>query len=584
MNNKKKCRQYDEDYIQYGFVANANNPLLPHCILCGKDLANSSMKPSKLLQHQKTQHPNLINKPKQYFLDIKNQSQSCSNALKGFIVNQNNPAGLTASYNIALLIAKQGRPHTIAEDLIKPSIYEALKVANVTNPTTVLQSIPLSNNTISSRIAEMAEDVKSMLIKHLQSCRFSLTFDESVFGSQAVILAFVRYIKEAAIREELLLMETLTFANGESVSSLISNFLKENDIDLSNMISICTDGAPSMIGKTKGAVARLCQGKNVFTIHCVLHRENLIAKKSGQIDFNETLKTVVNAINKIKSRALQDRLFQEACQDEDFQRLIYYTEVRWLSMGNCLTRFVALFDIVVNFLKENNTDLSESLLQQKNSILYLENIFRALNELNLSLQKSDINLVRAQQLIKSFINKIMVWKLNVAAGNYFHFPNMNAQIIDEILQKTIEHHLEFLYENFELRFNDLLELTIPKFVDQIHNMTVNDVANEKQELQMELCDIMADVRMKESAKVNWVDAGLENCEKYKATFNIVEPFIINLPTSYLAEKGFSIVLHSFTKQRSKMRLQSNPEIRLRLTKLTPRISELITRKQAQGSH
>ena len=51
-------------------------------------------------------------------------------------------------------------------------------------------------------------------------------------------------------------------------------------------------------------------------------------------------------------------------------------------MGNCLTRFMALFDTVVNFLKENNTYLSVSLLQQKSSILYLENIFRTLNEQN----------------------------------------------------------------------------------------------------------------------------------------------------------------------------------------------------------
>ena len=57
----------------------------------------------------------------------------------------------------------------------------------------------------------MADDVKSVLIEDLQSCRFSLTFDESVFGSQAVIMAYVRYIKEATIREELLLMETLTY-------------------------------------------------------------------------------------------------------------------------------------------------------------------------------------------------------------------------------------------------------------------------------------------------------------------------------------------------------------------------------------
>ena len=57
---------------------------------------------------------------------------------------------LTASYEVAYLIAKQGKPHTIGEKLIKPA---ALKMANTIlgkAAENILSQIPFSNDTISN--------------------------------------------------------------------------------------------------------------------------------------------------------------------------------------------------------------------------------------------------------------------------------------------------------------------------------------------------------------------------------------------------------------------------------------------------
>jgi len=64
---------------------------------------------------------------------------------------------------------------------------------------------------------------------------------------------------------------------------------------------------------------------------------------------------IIKTIDKIKSNAKNDIMFRQLCQDnnEQFIRLLLYTEVRWLSKGTCLTRFAELYDSVVQFLESD---------------------------------------------------------------------------------------------------------------------------------------------------------------------------------------------------------------------------------------
>jgi hypothetical protein len=74
---------------------------------------------------------------------------------------------------------------------------------------------------------------------------------------------------------------------------------------------------------------------DVFTIHCVIHRQHLVAKQLSDRLHNSP-QTVITAVNTIESQALNDRLCRMLCDenDEHFERLLLHTEVRWLSKGN----------------------------------------------------------------------------------------------------------------------------------------------------------------------------------------------------------------------------------------------------------
>ena len=61
---------------------------------------------------------------------------------------------------------------------------------------------------------------------------------------------------------------------------------------------------------------------------------------------------MIKTVNKIKRHVLQSHLFKKPCNENDevFDRLIMHTEVKWLSKGNCLERFLAVFNSVIEFL------------------------------------------------------------------------------------------------------------------------------------------------------------------------------------------------------------------------------------------
>ena len=97
---------------------------------------------------------------------------------------------------------------------------------------------------------------------------------------------------------------------------------------------------------------------------------------------------MITATNKIKKNSLNDRIFQQLCEnnDEDYKRLLHHTEVRWLSNGSCLKRFHKLFDSIVEFLKEYDSTLAEKVKMIRTDVAYLADIFEKLNIVNKQLK------------------------------------------------------------------------------------------------------------------------------------------------------------------------------------------------------
>ena len=113
--------------------------------------------------------------------------------------------GLRASYNISLLIAQSGKPHTIGKTLILPAVSEVLRTVLHKPPEQVIKSIPLSNNTVQRRVDEMSDNIEEQLCMILKTTEFRLQLDQSTLpDKKSLLLTYVRFVKDENLMEEFL--------------------------------------------------------------------------------------------------------------------------------------------------------------------------------------------------------------------------------------------------------------------------------------------------------------------------------------------------------------------------------------------
>ena len=99
----------------------------PQCVLCNAVLSVEAIKPSKLKRRLNTKHPEHVEKNLSFFegkeLTLKRQKPDS----KGYF-QQQNKALVEASYEDASAIAKQTKPNSIGETLVKPCAVTMVKL------------------------------------------------------------------------------------------------------------------------------------------------------------------------------------------------------------------------------------------------------------------------------------------------------------------------------------------------------------------------------------------------------------------------------------------------------------------------
>lgn len=126
---------------------------------------------------------------------------------------------------------------------------------------------------------------------------------------------------------------------------------------------------------------------------------------------------------------MNHRTFREFLNevDAEYEDIVYFSEVRWLSRGKVLTRFFKLRDEIEMFLTEKGNNIPElSNFKWISELAFLVDITSYLNELNITLQGKGKLINELFTEIKSFQLKIKLFISQLEKNNYCHFPTLQT--------------------------------------------------------------------------------------------------------------------------------------------------------------
>ena len=585
-------RKFKDEYIKYGFVMmESEGNQVPFCLICNKILSNEALVPSKLKRHLDSKHPGVGSKQIEYFESHAAQQKKQAKKLKTFM--RLPEKGLIASYKVAHLLAKRKKAHTEAETVIAPALAIIVETVLGTEAAEKVKKVPLSNDTIARRIEDLSSDLKDQIREHFETPEdnslllWSIQVDESTdVSGKAQLLAFIRFIKNGIFVNEFLFCKDLkSTTKGEDIFKLVNENILLFNLKWKNCVSICTDGCPSMQGKNKGFATFVTQeNQNVLTTHCMIHREALAAKSLPE-NLQIVLNQAVKVVNFIKSRPLRSRIFAQLCDamDSDYKCLLYHTEVRWLSKGKVLKRLVHLKTEVISFLEVEDEDFGFSLDDKIwwLKVHFLSDLFDKLNFLNLSLQGPAENIITSTSKLKSFDEKLALWKGKISKGIFDCFPSVNESELKKKVASDIVITLTGLQSAIKHYFPSL---SVEEYDWVINPFVINETHTLSTEEEEQLIDLRNDKHYQLSFHQKNLD---EFWISLKQSYPLISlkavKILLPFASSWFCEFGFSALTEIKSKKRERL-LRIDDEMRACLSTSEPRFSLICSQKQAHPSH
>ncbi|XP_023214246.1 SCAN domain-containing protein 3-like [Centruroides sculpturatus] len=240
--------------------------------------------------------------------------------------------------------------------------------------------------------------------------------------------------------------------------------------------------------------------------------------------------------------------------DTEHRCLLLYTEIRWLSRGKSLTRVFKLQEPLQRFLSEKKSPLAPHFSNKVwvAKLAYLCDIFRLLNELNLTLQGKMTTVFKLAYKVAAFKAKLELWGWCMNRGILDMFQTL-VGILGETepehsFSQLVHDHLSLLLKEYERYFPTTKDPRTGK--EWIGDPCVNKPGKSRMSVQEE--DQLLEIENNSSLKTTFKTTSLlvfwiKVMAEYPEIANIALKSLLPFPTSYLCEAGFSAVTATKTK-------------------------------------
>uniref|UniRef100_A0A3B3HZV5 Uncharacterized protein n=1 Tax=Oryzias latipes TaxID=8090 RepID=A0A3B3HZV5_ORYLA len=611
---RKRVYHFQDDWEVEFFSTSFNDKCL--CLICGTAIAVPMR--HNVERHFKTCHKNFdANYPPGSALRTE-KARGLKAALDMQRTFFTRPAkkshnATEASFRAAHFLIKNKKPFSDGEVLkeammlVANTIFKDEKYAP--DVISTLSDVQLGASTIARRVTSLSENLTEKLDRDLAACRwFSVQCDESVdSASTAQLMIFIRMVfEDFSTKEELLtLLPLKTTTRGVDIYTTVKNFFVEKKVPVQKLVSVTTDGAPAMTGRHVGFIAQ-CKNDPDFPkflhYHCIIHQQAICAKVTG---FDHVMTPVVKIINSIRSKAKQHRMFKMLMDElsAEYGDLLLHTEIRWLSRGRILQRFLSLLGEIKEFMKSKGEDTS--LLEDPEWVLdlaFLTDLTGNLNHLNRELQGKDKTVAHTISAVNAFRAKLSIFSTQLQKKKMLHFPSVQAALNDNVsasaaLNEAVKKYSQVinrLGQEFEDRFCDFeqLEPCVSFVTNPFMQVDVTSTAEQLSALftlnagdvEMEILTLQNDLLLKahQSAPNFWC---LVDQEKYSGVCTAAMKIACFFGSTYLCESAFSNM--NFIKNKHRTCLTDahlQDSLRIAVSNYSPDYNALVSSMQCQTSH
>ena len=615
-------RLFNPGWEEEFFVVEENKACI--CLICYSSI--NSMKKSNLSEHFTSKHK-MYNEKYPLNTDVRSAKlmslKSARKSQKQFMTSFKTDQaanGTVASFKISWMVARAKKPYSDVE-LIKKCcevLVEELADNSDQKMLNKIKAVPLSADTAARRISSSIVDVNEQISKMLCNCdAIAIAVDESTDIRDVVqCCIFVRAINnDFKVTEDLLHLYPLTGkTRGEDVLDCVMETLKNFNIPLQLVLSLTTDGAPSMTDKNTGFTSLFKKhpetGDDVISFHCIIHQENLAALHSDMAD--AVMKDVVDIVNFIRAHALNHREFCKLLNEYDthYGELVYHCQVRWLSKGAVLDHFFHLIEPIKTYLSERGnlpakiSDILVNLNDKKwmEQLAFLADITSHLNKLNLELQGKEKIITDMFTTVIAFENKLCLFHAHFKAGIVTHFERLQSLRNQKWKLKELDTFaicVESLKDEFEKRFSDF------RSKKTIFSMVANPWLVQPDELkaclpflpediipesQMELIEIHSNDILKRQHLQIQMDVTRSILTFWKGVHQpnlrgVAKKVLSMFGSTYCCEQTFSVMNYVKNKNRNRLTCQHTSElIKAAVTGFEPDFQKLGKVGQAHPSH
>lgn len=314
---------------------------------------------------------------------------------------------------------------------------------------------------------------------------------------------------------------------------------------------------------------------------------------------------VVKIINSIRSKSKQHRSFKVMLEElsAEYGDLLLHTDIRWLSRGRILLRFLSLLTEIKDFMKSRNEDTS--LLEDVVWLLdlaFMTDITGKLNNLNRALQGKGKTVADMISALNAFKAQMSIFSAHLQRKKVLHFPSLQMVLNEnasasEIFDNAAENYVQVINrvgQEFENRFCDLgkLEPCVSFVSNPFMNVDTTSTAEQLSamfsldagQVEMEIVTLQNDIHLKahQAAANFW---GLVDTEKYSSLCTAAMKVASLFGSTYLCESAFSDM--NFIKNQHRTRLTDahlQDSLRLAVSNYRPDYNALVASMQCQASH